>query len=311
MKNQELWYNMDLNKSYVLSKGQEVRCNELGKPLKKFIPYYSGSSTYKHRVKHSLEAKMSYMIPNIPKFVHRQSLERTILSPSTVDTSDNCSRICIRTHKAISNGCSAFGSRLTSRTTPIRKVYLLKKPFEMTSRSKISDGLPFKPRLHNSTLKTKHLHAITNTFRPMNNLNSFDEKVIKYLKIESDNEVPKQKESMPRSYKEVQQRLKKELIEAEGYQEEDEIDKPISFKGLYSIHIPTEGELQTKSKKRRELINPKMNEEERRYEALDLMLLKKGREQRILKNNALKSLIRSKERKLEKEIAIKNRALMN
>eukprot|EP00826_Nyctotherus_ovalis_P008222 TRINITY_DN12126_c0_g1_i3.p2 TRINITY_DN12126_c0_g1~~TRINITY_DN12126_c0_g1_i3.p2 ORF type:complete len:144 (-),score=33.58 TRINITY_DN12126_c0_g1_i3:42-473(-) len=111
---------------------------------------------------------------------------------------------------------------------------------------------------------------------------------------------------LTRSYNEIKSSLKREAI---GLKEETLTpmkEKRHLIKGLYDVRVPTEGELHVKAKKWRTLMNAKASAEEIRYERKDLLLLKKRREQTALKQNAIKSLLRSKEKALRKNIILKN-----
>eukprot|EP00826_Nyctotherus_ovalis_P032696 TRINITY_DN26339_c0_g1_i1.p1 TRINITY_DN26339_c0_g1~~TRINITY_DN26339_c0_g1_i1.p1 ORF type:complete len:139 (+),score=17.43 TRINITY_DN26339_c0_g1_i1:64-480(+) len=106
-----------------------------------------------------------------------------------------------------------------------------------------------------------------------------------------------------RSYSEIQKDLKRQINESA--KRKDSTGQSIRIPSIhpYEIAIPTEPELYVKALKKRNLVNPKANKEANKREKQDYNILKKHREQKILKSIAMKSIIDARQRQVVKEIA--------
>lgn len=164
-------------------------------------------------------------------------------------------------------------------------------------------GLFIKKKLHNGSIDAKYLAALKETFKTLNNTNGFSKKALELLLRSPENYQSERVNRVARSYDEIQKDLKRQVNES--IESVSKIKTPIKVHlgNLCAVKIPTESHLYVKACKRRNLVNPKASAEITKRENKDFAMLKKHREQRILKNIAMKSIIDAKQRKIEKEIA--------
>jgi len=214
-------------------------------------------------------------------FDYKKRVEYSIRSGKNhMATINSLNRITIKDFVA------THDKQLKLKDNPIRRFNNFK---EQSARNRISKShrqlgntLPLKQILHKSNIKLKHLNYLKQTF---NNHN-----------IE---ETHKTLNRMPRSYKEIQMKLKKQLIESMEYNPPLMKKRAICFKGVYDIHIANEGELYEKAKTFRNLTNPTARAKALRYEEKDLKILKKRKARWILRDKLMKYMTLIKERKLK------------
>eukprot|EP00831_Metopus_contortus_P045780 TRINITY_DN36716_c0_g1_i2.p1 TRINITY_DN36716_c0_g1~~TRINITY_DN36716_c0_g1_i2.p1 ORF type:complete len:153 (-),score=14.50 TRINITY_DN36716_c0_g1_i2:159-617(-) len=122
--------------------------------------------------------------------------------------------------------------------------------------------------LTGSNLKKKHMRNVRTTFRSS---------------TEEDEDNPFESCKLSRSFLEINANLRRQIVESESYRTLS-TEKPIPIKGIFNIHVPTEGELQNRARNWRKAMNPLAFSEELHREKKDLLLSKKRREQRVLQS---------------------------
>eukprot|EP00826_Nyctotherus_ovalis_P016800 TRINITY_DN14890_c0_g1_i4.p1 TRINITY_DN14890_c0_g1~~TRINITY_DN14890_c0_g1_i4.p1 ORF type:complete len:184 (-),score=35.85 TRINITY_DN14890_c0_g1_i4:31-582(-) len=149
-------------------------------------------------------------------------------------------------------------------------------------------GLPANNTLKGSLIKTDYMSSMPPTFRTLNNLNNFSENMARILRKKEEEDTTMNDTSIrAKSYSEIQLSLAQEAKSMKGYQPPPEKRRPVQIKGLYLIDIPKEPELFMRAKKVRELVNPKAVAKERRQEEIDMKIMQKHRQQKIMKNKTL------------------------
>ena len=279
----EMWYDIDSDKYYLLTKGNKLRCNSMGKQIKSFIPYCTGYKTRTLNSSPRASLDHEYKSPYNPQSLQKMQgvKQKNLGNFHTINISKSTSF-----KRSKLNGWNSVSSSSPYNNTKVN--------FSTSVKSSVSEnnGLRLKKRLWNSNLGKKYINAINTTFHSFRNLKGFSSKMVKLLnnKIETDKEFRSKQTS--KSYHEV---IK--LIEEERKQD---IDDSYDFDRIKSkviivskITLPTESDLYIKAKKFRKLVNKKASINELQLEELDLKLLKERREQRILKLRNSKNYFKS------------------
>lgn len=172
--------------------------------------------------------------------------------------------------------------------------------------------LPQKPKMFGSTLKTSHMDSLRSTFTNFRNLKGVSEQTQRFLTADEEYGGRGMKpmsmgntSNLGKTLKDITKELKRESDELEGYIPPIVKEKRIAIKGIYNIKVESEGELYNRAVLRRKLVNSVAANEEQRRENLDRKLLEKHRNQRLLKNKAMETIIKAKEKALAKEISNK------
>ncbi len=170
--------------------------------------------------------------------------------------------------------------------------------------------LPPRPLMFNSTLKSDYIPSLRGTFSTFHNLKNVSESTRHYISNEGAiNAGTALRTSSTKNYVELKDELRREEREIKGYQAPPVKEKRIPIKGIYRMHVPTEGELYNSSVQRRNVVNPAAAAEEARRDRLDRALLTKRRNQRILKNKAMETSVKVQEKALLREIKDKQHML--
>lgn len=299
MDNQQLWYDVDSNKHYILKAGNRLVCDDLGKRPNCFIPYFTGHADYRARVRLSAETDKFSVLPSVSP-----SLSRRHISSLCLNKLDGYAQFP-HPKKGLMLSNNSFTTKLKQRIK--WKINTNKYHSEARRSCSINrynsirkegdSGLPSKRKLHNSNIKVRHMNLLRGTFTPLKGQNEEGPEV--------ESELTRNRQ-LTRSYNEIKSSLRKEAVELGEETRSPAKEKRHRIKGLYDVRVPTEGELYVKAKKWRTLMNAKASAQEAKYEQKDLLLLRKRREQATLKQNAIKSLLRSKEKALRKKIILRN-----
>ena len=291
MKYQELWHDIDLNKYYILKEGSRSKCDEGGNKSKRFIPYCTGSLNHRARFHHLSELTRS----NLPE--PPQVNKRRFVALSNIFSS----RFSIRTNKGSTN--RHYPSLVNGS---IKKGIKNKKP--LTDREQKIEGIVQKKKLFRYNIKEIYLDKLKTTFSLMQNMKSIRPEIVELLQKDCGGEKKVSKSLViPRSYNDIQNKLKKEQIELPAQQERKEKAKQMSSKGIFNVTIPSENELYARANRKRDKMNPRLSIEKIKRDEKDKMLLKKNREQRVLKFNKIQITIHSNKQKLLKEIRDKSK----
>ena len=335
--NQDLWHDLDTDQFYLLKNGKAQRTDKMGHPTRKFVRHCSGEASYKDRVALGDQLVLpklqagSATVSSIVRLSGATQFPRPVcaaLSNVKLEARNDNKRA-----KKILENMKYVNLRSTFNENPVKQrdysvetcTYMRSSlgNFGMTTRNLKSMDVGYVTRtsinpneflrthekLKNSELKTKYLDQVKGTFRSCSNMNGLSSTAVKLLQMPEtgdETSIP----SSPMSYKEIQEKVKREAKEYQGLgQKETKVEKMQSRK-IYDIPKVTQGDLYVKAKELRNTVNPTAFEEEKRREIIDETILKKRRKQRILKNMAMQTTIKAKEREVEKEILEKQESLM-
>jgi len=309
MENQHLWYDIDSNRHYILRGGDKLECDGMGKKPKCFIPYFTGQASYEARLQLSNKINKFSILPPVSPSSSQKHI-KSFANFNHLDKFDGYAQFP-HPRKNLLLFKESFSTKLKQRIkwkvtgnkyyTDVRKSCNIN---HCNSIKREKNGLPSKRLLYNSNIKAHHINLLRGTFTPLKNQHN---EALKFL--EADNELSRNRH-LRGSYNKIQSSLKKEEIELRERYSSSVKEKRYPIKGLYQIHISTEGELYIKAKKRRAFVNNKAAAEELKYEKKDFLLLKKRREQSLLKQNAIKGLLRIKEKPLKRRINFNNNTLL-
>ena len=289
MKSQELWYDIDKNKYYILKNGLKTRCNIIGENISYFIPYCTGCIDYKNRLNKSIEEKKSFFIPKTS--IRLQTLFKRKLNDIIKTKGKNIKPLAIEQHSLNFNRAKTSQRLKRKLFTP---THTQNKPSYRTFITmQNSSCLPIKRTLYGSSIKRDYLNSLKKTF----NDNEFKS-------MNWGNSI--RNEHTVRSFTEVQKTIRKERAELSGFTPKEDKHINITFKGMYQIHVPKENELYEKAKTRCIKINPKAAITASKIEELDYKLLKKKRERKIMKDEYMKKHTRLILKKFNKEIMCKS-----
>jgi len=310
----QLCYDVDKDKYYLLKNTQNIQCDGMGKEAQRFIPYGTGIFDYEKRMQYSTNTGRKHAVPSKPLCYINQVGILDPCSFSGINKINGYAQfprpISIRTGSLIATS-RAFTSLkqdsnlsrdfLTQRNfesfRQLPKV-VKKKPIESLTLLQNTQGLPSKKTLKNSLIKEDYMKFLPPTFRTFNNLDNFPEDLAKTLRKEEVEEMRVGERGIKgKVYSEIQMRLAEEAKELKEYQPLSEKKERVKIKGLYLIDIPKEGDLFERAKMRRDLVNPEAVAKERMQEELDLRIMQKNRQQKIVKNATLLPSYRSKEKK--------------
>ncbi len=340
---QELWYNADNDRYYLLKDGEKIQCDSMGSPCQRFVPYCTGHFGYQDRMQYSNTTNTSYLLAKQPhslsdlnscyrpmqdKFNGYSQFPRPLSNivdhNFTLDTKKTQTRHKRKTKLFSPMNTSAFqfrDPRLTCSFLSARASSTITVSNKLAATTVLSaralphmrdsglktmtgfapTGLPKRELLLGSTLKSNYANSLKQTFRPMHSMAAVGEETSKLLGKYADPPQVEPTNSGARSYRDIREMLGKEAKEIGGYQAPVEKETRVAIKGFYTLHTPTEGELQARAHERRKLVNPGAFEEEAKRDQLDHRLLAKRRQQKLLKNMAMETVIRAKERALMKE----------
>jgi len=167
-------------------------------------------------------------------------------------------------------------------------------------------------KLRNSDLKQKYLSSLKGTFHSFTNIKGVSEQTLALLKKDShliDDTPQPTVTPPPKTFQEFDALIRQQISDYQGFVKPAEKPPVLNPKGIYNVHIPSMGELRQKSLEWRKSLNPIAAKEEERRAELDHEILKKRKQQRMLKYNAMMSIIRAQEREIQKEIEAKKIAL--
>ena len=317
---QETWKDLDSNRNYILTKGLQVETDFLGRPLKHFVPYHSGMTSGKKRnellaqlrqkKKSQLYSRMvsssknesykklpTFYRPATKKLLGYAMFPRPIALPYCNSPKNNTKRIQRQSaneqnltpyleslREGNRNGiqaCSFFtpttGRRSPSDESSIEKTSHTKPSAspELTNRYKN----PMRETLKNSLLKVKHLSFLKSTFdyKP-----SPDPKYDLEREEMLSGEKGEARQRKLRAFLNIKEDVRRQIEEIQGYKHTPEKIKPVSFKGVHAVKLPTESELHAVAKERRKKLNPlpfEMEEKNREIAQLTYMKSRRRNEQ--------------------------------
>jgi len=328
--NQEIWYDIDRNKHFLLNNGKILECDTTGKETKFFVPYVTGFHNYKKRAMLSERTGKTHILPEKPECLLNNS-ELYCPAPSKIDgyaqfprPSLNRSVENLREHiddkrKSMEacqrSTCTFFSQKGTFMKKNLYTSRIDDSPCIQTNKSMNNInksytelGFPMRKTLYGSGLKSRYLPFLKETFKPISNISKLGENTRNLLMRKEDNgeEPLSLSRELLRSYNDIKAHIKKEQEGFIGFIAPTNKEKPLGSKGIFNIKVPTQGELAVKAKEFRKNVNPFAYNEERKREELDLKLFKKRKEQKRLKLLAMQSILRKKEKELLKEIKEKS-----
>lgn len=337
---QELWLDMDTNRSYILRSGRSAETDCMGQPLKHFVPYCTGTATSTQRKQLSISLKSPFQrssrIKSIPipsplasifnatTTLYRPTVNRLrgftmFPRPLSLPYCNSHAKSSISPAKryAFHNGtrpnkeivsCSFFTPKVERRCGSPAKLSAEHRRMNTTGfceflGSEAETKKFMKPRetLRSSFIKSKYASALKATFTPCKNMRKVSEETRRMIMLPNtlEEESVATRRKCNKSFVEVQYELRQQELEAKGFCEKEKKGSPISFKGLYSVKVPTEGELYNKAVSWRKRLNPKAASKEAEIIERDKFLFEKRHKRNELKYKLMHSIMRHRQANLQ------------
>ncbi len=349
LPHQELWLDLDTNKSYLVREGHSIEIDGAGHSATKFVPYCSGTASTRYRtrlVNDSLRPRGA----KSPQICHVATL-RPALTPkvraagsfyrpgtSRLRGSDMFPRplsvpyrnvMCVIGKSRNSGWTMAGGAKTLYSASPTKPTNMQETcSFFTTPRGKRpassclrSDCRPktassptarasarsetekfMRPRqtANGSFLKLKYVAALKQTFVTFRRPDSREAGLILQSSVADEEEPEDRPQLEGRSFMSIREDLRQEEAGEDGrYNPPEERLRPISCKGIYSIRLPTEGELYRKAQAWRKRMNPQAAEIEAKRVSRELFLFAKKKKQSELTYKVMQSIMRSRSRREE------------
>jgi hypothetical protein len=190
-------------------------------------------------------------------------------------------------------------TRTRSRDSGMRNIQVESALNKSSSKAQTQwDATTFMKRknmMHCSLIKAKHLSILKTSFNAFHNLQRLPAPACALLRGHQDfehdvAELPGlTKNDSIKSYADIQNDVQRQRQEAVGFQRPPDPPQRLSFKGVYAVKLPTEGDLYDRSTLWRKTVNARAFELEERRRLMDKTQLEKKRKQNELKYQVMQS----------------------
>lgn len=267
MKYNQIVWEEDMNKHFILTDDYNKEVNNMGKTIRRFIPYISGC---KYRncglIKQAISKNTSLsskQCGNIIKFDGYSQFPRPLTkkywkSLKKKKIAQKLEEVFNRIFKITPNSELSDLEESSGRYSPLKSNCGIVRKSKSFCEKSPDDYLPIPLNLKNNLETRKFNGKLPNLFHNKTERNNY--------KMHSN-----KREKNNKSFVNIQEDIKRQI--KENMQEgRNQKSHNISFKGIYTIALPTEGEISERAKKFRKIINP---------EAFDFELKKEKREREL------------------------------